>query len=235
MSIAHAAANKGLVSKKIPKKVIAFIDGFNLYHALDTFSDGVTPQDKTRFRKYKWLCLTSLVKRFIAPKTEILERVEYFTTYPSWDVAKRLRHIKYVSAQQRMGVNVTFGAFKKKSIVCRADLGCLKPFEINEEKQTDINIAVAMLNMAQEYDRLILVTADSDQAPALRLLKKLYPEKRLAVLPPIGRRAKELSRECHQTFKMTEQHLIDCQLPNPFPLMKDGVKTGEIKKPDSWP
>jgi uncharacterized LabA/DUF88 family protein len=214
---------------------MAFIDGFNLYHALDTFNDGVSPIDRCRYQKYKWLCLTSLVKRFISPKSEILQGIEYFTTYPSWDVAKRLRHIKYVSVQQRMGVHVTFGEFKQKSIICRANGGCSRIFKINEEKQTDVNIAIAMLDMAQQYDKLILVTADSDQAPALKLLKKLHPEKRLAVLPPIGRRAKELSRECHQTYKMTEQHLAECQLPNPFPLMKDGKQCGRVEKPTTWP
>ena len=40
-------------------RVIAFIDGFNLYHALEEFKHGVDEADKGRYRKYKWLCLTS--------------------------------------------------------------------------------------------------------------------------------------------------------------------------------
>jgi uncharacterized LabA/DUF88 family protein len=233
MSTLSVSNHKINVSNKIPNRVLAFIDGFNLYHALDTFTRGATQLDKTRFRKYKWLCLTSLIKKFVAPKTEALIGVEYFTTYPNWDEAKRLRHLTYVSAQQRLGVHVTLGEFKKRTIECRAT--CSQEFLMNEEKQTDVNIAIAMIDLAQQYDKLILVTADSDQAPALKLLKKMYPEKRLAVLPPIGRKAKELSRESHQTFKMTEQHLIDCQLPNPFPLIRDGKQYGLLEKPAIWP
>ena len=115
---------------------------------------------------------------------------------------------------------------------CRAK--CKQSFAVNEEKQTDINIAVAMVEFADKYDKLILMTADSDQVPALKLVKKLHPAKTLAILPPIGRVAKELSQVCDEHFTMTEQHLIDCQLPNPIPIIKDGVQRSVLRKPASW-
>jgi uncharacterized LabA/DUF88 family protein len=214
-------------------RVMAFIDGFNLYHALERFERGKDEADKARYRKYKWLCLTCLVKKFIDTKKEELVSVQYFTTFPTWDEAKRLRHLTYVNVQSHMGVTVTFGEFKKKTVECRA--ACYKDFEMNEEKQTDVNIATAMIGMADQYDKLILITADSDQVPAIKLIKKLHPKKRLAVLAPIGRKSKELSGVCHQTFKMLEQHLIDCQLPNPMPVMKDGKQHCVFAKPPNWP
>jgi|SRR5579872_5514439 len=230
MSTPEIGSNIASINNKI--RVMGFIDGFNLYHALEKFDGGVTDEDKARYRKYKWLCLTSLIRRFIAPQTETLVGVEYFTTYPTWNQAKRLRHCTYVSAQIKMGVRVTFGEFKDKTIVCRAS--CQGEFVTKEEKQTDINIAVTMLDRADEYDKLILLTADSDQVPALRLIKKTHPTKILASLPPIGRKAKELRQACDQQFKMTEQHLIDCQLPNPFPVVVDGKQSGILPKPSSW-
>jgi uncharacterized LabA/DUF88 family protein len=132
-----------------------------------------------------------------------------------------------------MGVNVILGEFKHKTVECRA--ACYKDFQINEEKQTDVNIATAMLDMAERYDKLILITADSDQVPAVKLIKRLHPKKRLAVLAPIGRRSKELSGVCHQTLKMLEQHLIDCQLPNRVPVAKDGKQHCVFEKPPGWP
>ncbi|HEV7675863.1 MAG TPA: NYN domain-containing protein [Candidatus Angelobacter sp.] len=209
-------------------KVYGFVDGFNLYHAIDHFDHGVDDSDKARYRKYKWLCLTSLIKRFVAPKTEELAGIEYFTTYPTWDDGKRMRHQVFASAQAVMGVHYTLGNFKDKTVTCRAE--CKHDFTMHEEKQTDINIAVAMIDFADRYDKLILVTADSDQVPAVKLLRKLYPEKRVAVLPPIGRGAKELSKVCHETFKMTEDHLKACQLPNPLPIHKNAV----LIKPPTW-
>lgn len=229
MSIGNINVN---AVKKI--RVMAFIDGFNLYHALEKFEYGVDEADEGRYRKYKWLCLTSLIKRFTAPDTEELVGVQYFTTYPDWDPKKRFRHTEFVGAQKYRGVIVTFGEFKNKTIKCRGS--CKEEFITNEEKQTDINIAVAMLDLADQYDKLILLTADSDQVPALRLIKKLHPAKLLATLPPVGRNSKELAKVCDQHFRMTEEHLQQCQLPKLVPVVVNGKQTGAFFiKPSTWP
>jgi len=230
MSSPPAAQPNPPVQNKI--RVLAFIDGFNLYHALDEYTRGATPEEKVKYKKYKWLCLTSLVKVFIRPVTEELVGVEYFTTYPSWNAGKLARHRTFVSAQIKVGVHVTFGEFKEKMLRCRAD--CMAEYKAYEEKQTDINIATSMIDFAGRYDKLILLTADSDQVPALKLLKKLHPAKRLASLPPIGREAKELAQVCHESFKMTEAHLAACQLPTPIPLIQNGVQYGVLEKPLGW-
>lgn len=216
-----------------PKRVLAFIDGFNLYHALDKYDRGINLAEKAKYQNYKWLCLTSLVRVFLKPNDEVLAGVEYFTSYPNWNDAKRLRHATYVSAQINKGVHVIFGEFKQKTITCRA--ACMQDFRTNEEKQTDVNITTAMIDMQDRYDKLILLTADSDQVPALKLVRKLYPAKILALLPPIGRNSNELRKECSEGFQMTEAHLIACQLPNPLPIVKGGVQTCALNKPPTWP
>jgi uncharacterized LabA/DUF88 family protein len=213
-------------------KVMVFVDGFNLYHALEKFDRGVDEADKLRFKKYKWLCVTSLVKIFLRPDEELV-KIRYFTTWPTWNEAKRLRHLTYVNALRQTGVEVILGEFKSKTVECRAQ--CYKEFPLFEEKQTDVNIAIKMIGSASIYDKLILITADSDQVPALKLIKQVHPTKRLAVLPPIGRGSKELSAACDETFTMTEQHLSLCQLPNPLPIFKNGQKTGDLVKPIGWP
>jgi uncharacterized LabA/DUF88 family protein len=231
-TIDNVGKNAETVDKSSEIRVLALIDGFNLYHALDKLDRAATPQEQTKYRKYKWLCLTSLIKRFVAPHGEVLVGVEYFTTYPEWNPDKKLRHGTYVSAQIKMGVHVTFGEFKQKTVTCRAS--CKENFITHEEKQTDINIAVAMFDLSARYDKLILLTADSDQVPAIKLARKLYPTKIFASLPPIGRKSKELRQCCHQSFKMTEEHLRDCQLPNPLPVTHEGKQYGVLVKPPSW-
>jgi uncharacterized LabA/DUF88 family protein len=214
-------------------KVMAFVDGFNLYHALEKFERGKDEADKLRFQKYKWLCVKSLIKIFIRSNEEELIRVRYFTTWPTWDEAKRLRHLTYVNALKQTGVEVILGEFKPKTVECRAF--CYKEFALYQEKQTDVNIAIKMIASASVYDKLILLTADSDQVPALKLIKQVHPDKTLAVLPPIARGSKELSAVTDQSFAMTEDHLRACQLPNPFPIVKDGKETGRLNKPVNWP
>jgi len=143
-----------------------------------------------------------------------------------------LRHATYVSALISRGVHVTFGEFKLKTLTCRAT--CKQEFQTYEEKQTDVNISTALIDFAGAYDKAILLTEDSDQVPAVKLVKKLYPEKTVFTLPPIGRNSKELTRTCDGRFTMSEQALIDCQLPNPLPILRDGKQTALIVKPSSW-
>lgn len=215
-------------------RVMAFIDGFNLYHALMRFDRGVDEVDRTRYQKYKWLCLTSLIRVFIAPQTEELVGVRLFTAYPEWDAQKRLRHNEFVSVQEQLGVVTVLGEFKDKTVECKAK--CREEYTVREEKQTDINIAVTMIDTATQYDKLILLTADSDQVPTLKLIKKLHPEKILAILPPIGRGSKELKKTADQQFRMTEDHLQACLLPPLVPVIKDGKNTGTFfVKPSTWP
>jgi uncharacterized LabA/DUF88 family protein len=233
----NGAENDGDTLDTPPKRVYGFVDGFNLYHALEKFDPIVPAADPRRFQKYKWLCLMSLMKRFLLARSEILIGVDLFTAYPNWinSDAKRQRHEVFVSAQKSRGVEVIFGEFRTKKAICQAIPGCGKEFDSYVEKQTDINIAISMIRRAPDYDKAILLTADSDQVPTVRLLKSMYSDKRFAVMPPIGRGAKELIKECDEHFKMTEQHLIDCQLPNPLPIEKNGKVYSHLVKPTTWP
>jgi uncharacterized LabA/DUF88 family protein len=214
-------------------RVYSLIDGFNLYHALEKFPQGVDEADRNRYQKYKWLCLRTLIQRFVRPEEEFVG-VHYFTAYPNWDSAKRLRHQTYVNANRSRGVEYTLGEFKAKSIDCRAT--CRQEFQMNEEKQTDVNIAVKMLELADSYDKLILVTADSDQVPAVRLLQKLHPAKQVFVLPPIGRNSKELVNAAgKKRLTMTEDDLLQSLLPNPVDIVRNGKVTAQLWKPAVWP
>ncbi len=213
-------------------KVCALIDGFNVYHSLDGFERG-GDIGYAKYQKYKWLCLTSLANRFLK-EGEVIASVRYFTAFPDWNQAKLLRHETYVSAQKYYGVEVIKGEFRNKWVECRADGGCKLEFKIKIEKQTDVNIAVAIIEFAPEYDKLLLVTGDSDQIPAVKLFKKRYPDKQVAVVVPIGRRADELSKVCGESFQIEEQHLIDCQLPNPIEVVRNGKTVSRIVKPATW-
>jgi uncharacterized LabA/DUF88 family protein len=198
-------------SKK--KRIRSFVDGFNLYHALDWFEDGVNEDECRRYRKYKWLSLTSLSKCYISPNSQELVGVEYFTTYATWNPMKYLRHRQYVMAQEAEGVHVTFGNFKDKYVQCQA--ACAGTFLLHQEKQTDVNIALSLVEHARtdSYDIALLISGDSDLIPAIQLVHKLG--KKVAAVVPLGRKAKEVQKACQKPwFKMTEEHLERCLLPD---------------------
>ena len=232
MSIIDFSTGEEADIKKV--RVRGFVDGFNLYHALQDFSPSMPVRDPDRYRKYKWLCLTSLLRHYVLPKSEILSGVEYFTAYPNWpgSTSKKLRHEQYVSAQKQMGVHVTFGEFKAKEVTCQA--GCRRTFQTNVEKQTDINLATRLIETADLYDKAIIVTADSDQVPTIKLLRRLYPDKRFSALPPIGRGAKDLIKACHEGLKMTEKQLQQSQLPSLIEIRREGKPSVFIAKPTTW-
>lgn len=204
-----------------------------MYHALDHFPHA---PDTDRYQKYKWLCYRTLMAQFLDANTEELRRVFYFTAFPNWPNSedKRLRHETYVSALKVTEVEVIKGEFKTKQVECKGK--CKEWFDGREEKQTDINIATTIIEVAHEFDVLMLLTADSDQVPTIRLLKKLHPQKTVYIVPPIGRNSKELVTAAGKNSRKTmeERHLAAAVLPNPVDVMRDGRVISQIWKPATW-
>lgn len=122
-------------------KIYFFVDGFNLYHALDNFANG---PDHHRYRKYKWISLTRLAACFIT-KRDTLAGVDYFTALATWDAGKVSRHNLFIKAQENEGVNVIYGQFKKRDRYCNR---CKHWGSSVEEKETDVNIALRLLQLA---------------------------------------------------------------------------------------
>lgn len=233
MSTQIVTTDEDSSAENSPIRVYGFIDGFNLYHAINKLDSATNYPDEIKYQKYKWLCLRTLIGQFVLPSSEILAGVDYFTAYPNWvgSEDKALRHRTYVNALRTRGITVTMGEFKPKDTECRE---CKAAFKAPVEKETDINIALALIQRAPLYDKAVLLTADSDQVPVIRMLKEIYPEKTFVSLAPIGRSSKALTKACGGRFVMIEQHLIDSQLPNPLPVMHKGKETGLFVKPTTW-
>ena len=70
-------------------RVTAFIDGFNLYHAID----------KLGRDHLKWINLRRLMEIFIQPDTHVLTSVYLFTATPEWLVEPAKRHKAFIQAQ----------------------------------------------------------------------------------------------------------------------------------------
>lgn len=157
--------------------------------------------------------------------------VEYFTTYAHWDPGKVLRHRCFVMVQSDEGVKTTFGKFKLKDVNCKAN--CKRKFGIWHEKQTDVNIAVRLVELARlnAFDKVLIISGDSDLVPAIKLVKEIYPEKHMSTVVPIGRKGEEIERAAHSKFTMTEGHLKRSCLPDIVKLKKLGTS---VQRPPSW-
>jgi uncharacterized LabA/DUF88 family protein len=210
---------------------MCFVDGFNLYHALNWYMYGQTEEENRQYRKYKWLSLTALAKCYISPVSQQLVGVKYFTTLSSTNPMKRFRHQLYVWAQECEGVEPAFGTFRDAAAECKAT--CKETFIVKREKQTDVKIAVTMVEMARldKYDHALIVSGDADLIPAIEMTKNVH-RKEVAVVVPIGRKGEDIERACGKhKFKMLEEHLQRCQMPSKLkhPNGKYVMKPDEYK------
>ena len=204
------------------KKASLFIDGFNLYHSLT----------RPHFRKYKWLNLRGLGQQFIT-STETLNHVYYFTAY-SWNPDKKRRHQLYAKLNEALGCRVILGRFqeKERTSFCLCDKLCIAPnnpksktpcgkkFIGHEEKLTDVNIAVNILQtcIKGESDSIYLLSGDNDLIPALEIARELCPSIKIRIILPIDAKAKNLIAVCkkhdYKYMSISEKHLNKALFPD---------------------
>jgi uncharacterized LabA/DUF88 family protein len=203
------------------RRIIFFIDGFNVYHALE---------DDIQYHKHKWLNYAALSKCYITKK-DTIERVLYFTAYAHWNPSKVARHKVFIKALELEGVEIVFGKFKKRTKKCRL---CYKIYSTFEEKQTDVNIAIKLFQHAidDDFDRAIIMSGDGDLIPAIKEVKKTFPAKEIGLVIPIGRRSEELKQECDFHMKMKQKHLTASQFPPTIVI--DPAKNIVLHRPPTW-
>jgi len=164
------------------KRVIAYIDGFNFYHPIDDYYQETKNQGNAIC--LKWLDYPSLINSFLNFKTEKLIETKFFTTVcEDFGEDAKNRHLRYINALESIGVKIYHGKFLPKHQKCKVR-GCTHPnkrYITREEKRTDVNIAVQLVKDSFEdnFDKAILLSADTDLIPAIQLVK----EHRKEVIP----------------------------------------------------
>jgi hypothetical protein len=205
-------------------RTIVYVDGFNFYYGA------------MRGTLYKWLNLEKCFLK-LRPGDDI-RRIWYFTALV--DGAKGVRQQAYLRAlATKPLVQVMLGKFKLKQVKCTVP-DCKLPgprvFDVPEEKRTDVNIALQLLDDANHdrADQFVIVSGDSDLVPALEMVKAQWPGKRLVVYVPsrhpLRGAAVELrsAADKHKTFP--QALLKVCQFPAGLPDGRGGV----IRKPVEW-
>lgn len=218
-----------MVGRGSMARVTFLVDGFNLYHSLDRASVDMGGVGT------KWLDLESLCGTFLyqVGGGAELERVIYFSALA--DHVDRVkpgatdRHRAYIAALRALGVQVELGTFKKKWRRCPA---CGQQILFHEEKETDVAIAVRLLELFwnDRCDAVVIVSADSDLSPAVREAKRCSPGKPVYCCFPYARGTTELRTLATQCFRIRKERYGDHQLPDPV-ILADGTR---IAKPASW-
>jgi uncharacterized LabA/DUF88 family protein len=135
----------------------------------------------------------------------------------------------FIRALETEGITIVYGEFKRKDKRC---LVCEMRYSTFEEKQTDVNIAIPLLQLAiqDRYDRAVIVSGDTDLIPAIKAVRVSFPDKRIGIMIPIGGSSEDLKKHADFHFKMKEHHLMSSRFPNSIKLPSGAT----LDCPASW-
>ena len=155
------------------KRVIAYIDGFNLYFGLR--SKG--------WRRFYWLNVQEMARQVLKPD-QTLVATKYFTSIVKQPPDKHSRQAVYLEALRTLtDLQIHYGHFLSETVVCR---NCGHSYLTHHEKMTDVTIAVELMTDAfqDRMDVALLVSADSDLVEPAQAVQRLFSHKRLVAAFP---------------------------------------------------
>lgn len=182
-----------------------YIDGFNLYHGVR----------QKHGRRYLWLDLEALARSILLPHQQLVE-VQYFTARVRGQPASAQRQSTYLDALQAHStfVRVVEGRFQEKQRSCRE---CGNSWRVFEEKETDVSVAVSLVEDAARgrFDSALIVSGDSDLCPAVRAAKRLAPASKIVAVFPPRRHSVDLQRAVDGHIHLGTDKLRRSLLPDP--------------------
>jgi len=201
------------------ERVIAYVDGFNLYFGLK----------QAGWKRYYWLNIKKLVTRLLKENQQ-LTLTKYFTARISGPPDKQKRQSVFLEALSTLkDLKIYYGHYLSSSITCNK---CGRHWLHFEEKMTDVNIATEMLTDAFEdkFDTAILISADSDLVPPIKTIKRLYPKKRIVVFFPPKRFSTHIKNSADIQLSIGRGSLVKSQFPDSVRKSHDVI----LEKPAEW-
>lgn len=209
-----------MVNSDLPKKrLITYVDGFNLYFGLR----------ESGWRRYYWLDIQRLAVNLLPADNELVG-VKYFTAHVVAPPDKRKRQSDFLEALQTLPqCQMIFGKYQFAKRFCQ---NCSYEERVPNEKMTDVNIAVEMMADAfqDRFDTAMLISGDSDLTPPVAAIRRLFPEKRVIVAFPPRRSSNELAGAASSHFVIARTKFRDSQMPLEV-VKADGYI---LKKPENW-
>lgn len=231
-------------------RICFLVDGFNLYHSIRK------AEDHLRTGPLRWLHIRALCETIVRSTYGpgcTLAGVHYFSAlashleYRKPDVVRR--HRTFIAALRSTGVEVSLASFKRKDrLKTLAEMRVqVLPFRrwltiptrrirlwyrTHEEKETDVAIACKLLELLCKgaCDGAMLVSGDTDVAPAIRTAQLLYPAADIGVAFPFHRHNRELEKLVSRHLKISAELYRSHQFP---PALR--ASNGRlVEKPTSW-
>ncbi|HYC91602.1 MAG TPA: NYN domain-containing protein [Thermoanaerobaculia bacterium] len=211
------------------ERITFLIDGFNFYHSAKSAAYTLNQSEAGT----KWLDISSLCRSYLHlfGRSAVLHEIHYFSALAKHLEAAKpdvtARHRAYLACLEDSGVKVELSRFKKKRFRCDK---CGSNLKRHEEKETDVALAAKLLELFinDSCERVVLVTGDTDIAPAVRTAKRLFPQKAVCFAFPYDRKNEELAQLVSMCFP--KEAYARHQFADPYVTAR-GVA---IAKPPKW-
>jgi uncharacterized LabA/DUF88 family protein len=193
------------------QRVIAYVDGFNLYFGLKGKG----------WHRYYWLNIRLLVENLLRRNRRLL-LTKYFTTRITSPPDKVRRQSTYIEALETLDdFQIFYGTYQLNPRKCRS---CGFEDEVPKEKKTDVNIGVEMLKDAyrDRFDVALLVSADGDLVPVLEAMRELFPNKEIVIAFPPKRWSIHLANLADNSFAIGRR------------IIAKSLFAEEVRKPDGY-
>lgn len=203
-----------------------YVDGFNLYYGL---RESCAELGKT----WRWLNVQELCRRLLSEYD--VQKIRYFTAPlqpPEW--AKARRQARFLRALETISiVEIHKGRYQvyPDELPLRNDSSKKVWVMRSEEKQSDVALASWMLvdGLEEEaYDVAVVISNDSDQLPAIQLLRR-YGFTVGVLNPHLRRPSAELRDVASFVRQIRPKPVIASQFPDE--LTDAG---GRFSKPERW-
>ena len=201
------------------ERVIAYVDGYNLYHGLRAKG----------WKRYYWLNISTLAQQLLKP-SQTLVLTKYFTTIVKQPQDSRLRQAVFLEALQTLpAFDIFHGQFLEGTVTCRQ---CGHAYVTHHEKMTDVNISVELMADAflDQFDIALLISADSDLVGPLQSVRRLFNTKRIIAAFPPMRSSFALQKAANATLHIGHNELAKSLFPEAV-IKPDGIV---LRCPPRW-
>jgi 6-hydroxy-3-succinoylpyridine 3-monooxygenase len=212
------------------KRCTIYLDAFNWYFGIFQHRPA-----------WKWLNVQSFFEALRLDEEVVA--VKFFTALvdPLLHVStRRDRQKRYFKALGSLSkVRIILGKYQERTVTCRA-AACPRRLEyvVPEEKKTDVNIAVNLLDDALRglTDSIVIVSGDSDLEPAVEWVRHNRPQIKITVyIPVLGDEGRQRRSDNYYRMGITCKPLPLADIPRH--LLPVDVTIGEnqtISRPAEW-
>lgn len=207
------------------KTTFVYVDSFNMYYGV-----------LKRVPNAKWLNIEAWLKTQLPQPAYDIQKIKFFTANVKaapHDLQKPVRQTTYFRALETIpSVEIIRGKFKTKTVNIQVTKDVKVQARVPEEKGTDVNIGVHLVNDAHlnRFDTAVVVSNDSDLSEAIAIVARDLGKEVWIINPCLDASpTRKLIQHATQIRTVREKAIRASQFS---PNLTDNV--GSFSKPNSW-